>query len=108
VGRLLEGREADVVAGYEAGGTIDELAVRFGCSARPIRRALIDAGVTFRGSGRRSSAAGREARIAELYVAGATLDELAAEYGCQPRTIRRMLVAQEVTIRPTGRRPDRT
>jgi transposase-like protein len=49
----LAGAEADVVAAYEAGATLRELAERFGANARTIRKVLLDRGVPMRGPGRR-------------------------------------------------------
>ena len=105
--KVLTKRQAEqVVAGYVAGGTIEELAARFGCSTPPVRQALLDAGVPLRPTGRKwPFDKMTERRIALLYEAGATLDELQAEFGSTPRTIRKALTKQGLAIRPTGRRP---
>ena len=49
----LDGREADVVAAYEAGGTVRELVERFGANQRTVRKVLADAGVVMRRTGPR-------------------------------------------------------
>ena len=48
----LKGREAEVIAGYEAGESVGALAERFEVSNSPIRRVLIAAGVQMRPTGR--------------------------------------------------------
>jgi Mor family transcriptional regulator len=49
----LDGREAEVVAAYEAGATVRELVDRFGANQRTVRRVLADAGVVMRRTGPR-------------------------------------------------------
>ena len=49
----LEGREAELAAAYEEGGTVRELAERFGANQRTIRRALAEQGVAMRPPGRK-------------------------------------------------------
>ena len=51
----LEGREAEVAAAYEAGGTVRELAERFGANQRTIRKVLATSGVAMRRPGRTPS-----------------------------------------------------
>jgi DNA-binding CsgD family transcriptional regulator len=51
----LDGREDEVVAAYEAGGTVRDLAERFGANVRTIRKVLTDRGVAMRARGRRSA-----------------------------------------------------
>ena len=50
----LEGREAEVVAAYEAGASVRELVERFGANQRTVRKVLTDAGVVMRRTGPRS------------------------------------------------------
>jgi DNA-binding CsgD family transcriptional regulator len=101
--KLLVGREAEVVDAYKKGETIEQIAERYGCSIRPVRDVLKADGVAFRSVGRRSAVRKREARIVQLYQSGSTLQEIADEYGATPRTVRKILVEHDVTIRPTGR-----
>lgn len=49
----LEGRERALAVAYEAGGTVRELAERFGANQRTIRKVLQDEGVTMRRPGRK-------------------------------------------------------
>src|SRR5688500_13142670 len=46
-----------------------------------------------------------DAAIAAAYRAGATIDQLAADYGVSTSSIRRRLREQQVPLRPPGRRP---
>ena len=49
----LAGREAEVVAAYEAGATVRELVDAFGANQRTVRKVLADAGVVMRRTGPR-------------------------------------------------------
>lgn len=49
----LAGREAEVVAAYEAGATVRDLVDRFGANQRTVRKVLADGGVVMRRPGRR-------------------------------------------------------
>lgn len=49
----LDGREAEVAAAYEAGGTVRELVDRFGANQRTVRKVLAEQGVTMRPPGRK-------------------------------------------------------
>jgi excisionase family DNA binding protein len=107
VGRtqLLVGEEARVIAAYKSGATIDEIADRYGVSKRPIRRILQAADIRPRTRGWRSRyTPATERKIATAYAAGATLAELATQFGGSQRSIRRACVNHGVPIRPTGRR----
>lgn len=104
--KRLEGREADVIAGYEAGASVDELAATFGVSNSPIRRILIPAGVSRRPTGR-MPAGGRKPDVAELtagYAAGESVSSLARMYDCNPKTMRAWLRAAGVEVDPYRRR----
>lgn len=52
--RLLVGHEAELVAAYEAGATVRDLAERFGANQRTIRKVLAGEGVVMRPPGRRA------------------------------------------------------
>jgi Mor family transcriptional regulator len=103
--RLLVGHEAELVAAYEAGATVEELAERHDCSVTTIRSVLGDAGVALRARGPRSPLEGREAELAADYEGGATVRGLAARYGANQRTIRKVLADRGVAMRPPGRKP---
>jgi transposase-like protein len=103
--RLLVGHEAELVASYEAGATVEELAEQHGCSVTTIRSVLGDAGVTLRSRGPRSPLEGREAELAAAYEGGATVRDLAARFEANQRTIRKVLAERGVAMRPPGRKP---
>jgi Mor family transcriptional regulator len=103
--RLLVGNEAELVDAYEAGATVEDLAERHGCSVTTIRSVLGDAGVALRARGPRSPLEGREADLAAEYEGGATVRDLAARYGANQRTIRKVLAERGVAMRPPGRKP---
>lgn len=103
--RLLVGQEAELVAAYEAGATVEELAARHGCSVTTIRLVLGGEGVELRPPGPRSPLDGREREVAAAYEAGATVRELVDRFGANQRTIRKVLGEQGVSMRRPGRKP---
>jgi Mor family transcriptional regulator len=103
--RLLVGHEAELVAAYEGGATVEELAARHDCSVTTVRDVLAAEGVAMRARGPRSPLAGREADVARDYEGGATVRALAERYEANQRTIRKVLADQGVTMRPPGRKP---
>lgn len=102
----LKGREAEVIAGYEAGASVDALAEKFGVSNSPIRRILQDAGVQMRPPFR-PPLGGRwpdpDLLVAD-YAAGATLSSIGRDYNVGVKTVRRWLLAAGVEIDPRRRR----
>lgn len=102
--RLLLGHEAELAAAYDAGETVEMLAVRYGCSTTTVREVLAAEGVGLRPPGPRSPLVGREAEVATAYEAGATVRELAERFGANQRTIRKVLAGEGVAMRPPGRR----
>jgi Mor family transcriptional regulator len=103
--RLLVGNEAELVAAYQSGHTVEELAVAHDCSVTTVRAVLEAEGTTLRARGPRSPLEGREAELAADYECGATVRELADRYGANQRTIRKVLADRGVTMRPPGRKP---
>ena len=102
VSRLLAGREAELVAAYAGGATVEELAERHGCSTTTVREVLAGEGVELRARGPRSPLEGREEQVAAAYEAGATVRELVDRFGANQRTVRKVLAAHGVTMRPPG------
>lgn len=94
-----------MVAAYEAGATVEELAAEHGCSTTSIRSLLQLGGVAARARGPRSPLEGREAEVAAAYERGATVRELAETFGANARTVQKALAGQGVTMRQRGRRP---
>jgi Mor family transcriptional regulator len=103
--RLLVGHEAELVAAYEAGATVEALAARHDCSVTTVRAVLEAEGTALRARGPRNPLEGREADLARDYEAGATVRGLAERYDANQRTVRKVLAEQGVTMRPPGRKP---
>lgn len=103
--RLLVGDEAEVVAAYAGGETVEVLAERYGCSTTTIREVLEGEGVDRRRRGPRSPGEGREHEVAAAYEAGATVRDLVDRFEANQRTIRKALRDQGIVMRPSGRKP---
>lgn len=99
------GQEAELVAAYAAGSTVEELAARHGCSVTTVRDVLEAEGVQRRPRGPRSPLDGREHEVAAAYEAGGTVRQLAERFDADQRTIRKVLADAGVAMRPPGRRP---
>ena len=102
--RLLVGQEDEVVAAYEAGATVTELAARHGCSTTTVRDVLAARGVERRARGPRSPLDGREDEVAAAYEAGATVRDLVDRFGANQRTVRKVLAEAGVVMRRPGPR----
>lgn len=106
---------------YEAGSTVQQIAVVLECSYGAVHYHLSKANVTFRsrGGGRgvmaermREAAEARAARNEErsamraramaLYETGLSIREVAAKLGCSFGTVRTILHKADVTLRPQG------
>ena len=100
----LDGLEQDIAAAYRAGATIREPAAEHSCSMDNISRALAAAGQPPRQrGGNRSPIAEHDQVIAQAYLAGATLLELAAGDQIDKDAIRRSLARTGTPTRPVGR-----
>ncbi|MEN6341343.1 MAG: hypothetical protein ABFC89_02170 [Methanospirillum sp.] len=108
---LSDARFRELIAEYEAGATLTDLAAEIGICDRTLRRWLIARGVAMSSPLRRRAWAVLQPRADELiaaYTAGATLKSLAAETGVIPRTVGRFLAARGVQLRQNcGGRPPR-
>jgi transposase-like protein len=103
--RMLVGREDEVAAEYLEGASVTALAARFGVSASTICRVLDRAGVPRRSRGKRvSGVPGREDEVADAYLAGATVQEIADRFRCSTKPIHDALTRAGITRRPPGRR----
>jgi transposase-like protein len=104
VQRRFTTRDVDeLVAGYETGATVNELAARFGVHRTTVMHHLHRHGV--RGRSLRKLTDEQRADTAQRYRRGETLDELADRFSVAPSTIRRALEAAGVPMRPRGRQP---
>jgi len=104
--RELPARGAELVAAYEAGATLKDLAARTGISWESIRAYLADHGVTIRRGPPGRAQAVLEAHGAGLvaaYEAGTSLAALGAAVGVSGESVRWFLVSRGVTIRRSSR-----
>lgn len=94
--------------------SLRQIATKYGSTPNAVLRRLVRAGVPRRSRGtngigdrpgRKLMPEGSHAEIAAAYIEGSTLRELAEHYGRGKDTIKRVLLAQNVTLRPRGRRP---
>jgi len=92
---------AELVARYEAGATIRELAVWSGAHRETVVRHLVRGGVELRRSGLTEDQIKEAAR---RYLDGATLVEIAERYGVVASTVRAALLRQGLRLRPAARR----
>lgn len=102
--RLTDAELAKLVADYNAGASLRQLADENGTHHTVIRRALLKAGVQLRPMGQRRMPVPDVRRIARDYQRGMTLLALQAKYGIKRDTITRNLREQGVQIRPRGQR----
>lgn len=110
-GKVTAVARADIVASYQAGEPVNEIARRHGVSGPTIVSTAASAGLKLRGRGRgskrsarRSPAYGQVERILEMHCAGKTVVEIAAFFGVAKRTISRVLRRSDVKIKPHYRR----
>jgi uncharacterized protein (DUF433 family) len=102
---------------YQAGASLEYLAILCRCAPAKVRCLLVKAGVKIRppgcrptrpgqqrhGGGKRAGVLVPAGELAERYRAGATLIELAALCACSSITLRHILVAAGTEMRPRGR-----
>ncbi len=101
--RQLRSSEIDeLVASYQAGATVFELAARFNIHRSTVGRHLKERGIDTRGPILGSN---EVQEAVDLYQAGWTLDKIAKRHGVGYETIRRPLSAHGIEMRPRGRRP---
>ncbi len=89
-----------MVVRYRAGVTVRQLATEFG-----IHRATVGRHLEARGVDTRQLKLSRKVveEAARLYLGGAILDELAAQYSVSYTTMHRCLVAMGIKLRSRGR-----
>jgi uncharacterized protein (DUF433 family) len=107
----------ELAARYQAGASLDDLAVLYGNTPYRIRRTLVDAGVAIRPRGSLPTNAFDDPRgrgalairrsvedVVGRYQAGASLDDLAVLCRCSAPKVRSLLVKAGVELRPRGKR----
>ena len=108
-------RTGELAGRYQAGASLEDLAIEYRCSPSKIRCLLFRAGVAIRPPGRKPAIPARRRDggtaaaslpvedLAARYRAGATLIELAVLCACSSTTVRAILIAAGVEMRPLGR-----
>lgn len=94
--RLDRSQTAEVVAGYQAGETVYQLARRFGIHRETVAILLERQGVPRR---RRSLTPAQVTKAVSLYAMNQPLTRIAPQLGCHPDTVRRALVKAGVQMR---------
>lgn len=89
---------------YRSGMTLDQVAAHFGVAGPTIWRRLQGAGVETRRPGMPLGTELDVEQVAALYVAGCTLDEVAALVEVSSGTVRRRLIDMGVELRSSGGR----
>lgn len=100
-------QEAEVLARYEAGESIYDLAHAFDVSVTPVCRALKNAGVTSRQALLEKDIQAKSDEIAEACRAGMSIAGAARKYGFSKKTIGDLVCARGVQM-PLGCPPTRT
>lgn len=88
-----------MVADYQAGATLTELAARYGYNRVGISNALKKAGVRLRRTGLTEEQADEATR---LYATGQSLATVAARFDIDAGTVRTRLIKRGVGMRPTS------
>lgn len=91
-----------IVAAYQAGATLRELAAEHRVSHNMIRCRLIRAGVKLRPTSQIHLPAQTQQAIVDAYVGGAMMTDIMAEHGVLHQTIRRVVLAAGEPLRPPG------
>lgn len=95
--------DAELVAAYTGGRTIEELVAACGLSYRHIRSRLLSAGATMRPQQRRMQPT--PPGLVEAYCSGLTLRATAAQFGLSYNVTRRMLLDAGIGLRSRGAAP---
>lgn len=98
--RMSVAERSEVARRYDAGETIESLAVTFGCHRSSIRRALESQGVALRNWRTKVK---DPARMIELYEAGWTAARIADELGVSATAVLNHLRGAGVVLRPRGK-----
>lgn len=91
-----------MVTAYQSGLSVINTAKRFHTSARKVQRVLDDAGQHRHPGGKRRYTADEPAEFARLYRSGASLQDIATQFGTNAITISGYLRREGVQLRPLG------
>lgn len=86
--KLPHDQATALVAAYEAGATVYQLAAQFGVHRQTVSRILKRSGVTLR---RRTLTADEVAQLIRAHQEGESVERIAAQFHIQPSTVRKRL-----------------
>lgn len=102
--RLTSEQRAELVADYESGMPVREIAAKYRVHRGTIPSIVVQAGGSVRAPGLTEEV---RARAVALYVQGMTLRRVAEELGADDKTVRKAIVDAGAILRPRGRQPHR-
>ena len=94
--RLSKAQKAELVADYESGMLVRNIAVKFGIHRVTVSNLIEAAGHKLRSRGLNAD---QIKEASELYVAGQSLAKLSARYGVSAETVRQALIRAGVATR---------
>ncbi len=98
-----EDNRRDLIAAYDAGGSVLSVARRFGIHTRRVMQVLDESGHTDRHpGGKRRFTDEDAAEFARAYQSGENLTQIGQRYGVAAQVVRRYLIQSGVPIRPAG------
>lgn len=103
--RFTASEEKQIVEFYRQGYTTTEIADPVGCAVNTVRSVLVAHGVELRNKcAKLEWTKAQLRRIYAMYRKGATMDEIAEEFGCSAPSIYTLLKKAGVKTRSRGRR----
>lgn len=101
---------AELVAAYQAGAAISDLASKYRANTATVRRALTDRGIEIRAEWTRVKGSklakmfGKEevAKMVEMYNSGKSMEDIRNEFHISAPTVSKILRGQNVAIRTVG------
>lgn len=96
-------QRAEILQTYAEQGSVKRTAQTVGCRTTVVSEVLAEEGVKLSPGGRRSLDGADESQVAERYLAGRSLSQLASTFAVSVPTIRGCLRRQGVAARSTGR-----
>ena len=102
--RLSTSNIADLIAAYDAGATISQLAAEFGIHRTTVG-ALLDRRQVPRHRERTAWDSGTLEKAAELYASGLSLADVADQFGIDAQTVANRFRRAGVAVRPRRGRP---